>query len=229
MWKWNRKRTRTIVYELNPDPAPLYQDVLALGSLGAAVQAAALKQGLEVPVEAFLPLGLDFCLPHPLYGLIVQSGIPGRESLSVVASTHTRTRSWRIQGCEANQRIEGTTRELAEVALVTHEWRARTALTDIRRMAPFVELHTVDYRYLGVVHRGDTPDEPSVLLRVWTDANGYQREETFMASLTWEPTHVTSPIARPTYDPDPVEVDAATADRFLHRRIEYVNSKRHLK
>jgi hypothetical protein len=210
------KRKRPIVLDrdpsMYPDPAPLYPDVIALGNLGAAVHAAAVEQKLSLPVKAFLPMGED-AGANWLYGLTVQSGHRRRDILRITASWFTR--SWRIEGCESSQRIGGIATELAELARVAVAWRDRTPLADIRQVAPCLALHDVDYRYLGVVRNHDTDGEPSTVLRVWTDADGRQQEETYKRSLSWERTDRMSPNARPTYDPDPVEIDTATVERFV--------------
>lgn len=221
------KRKQPIVLEpdpaLYPDPAPLYPDVIALGSLSAAVRAAAVKQGLSIPPKVFRPIGRNTVSPNPLYGLTVHSRIRRREGLRVTALW--RQRRWLIEGGHANHRIEGTAPELAEVARVAHAWHDGTNLADIHQLAPFVTLQAVDYQHFGVVRDDDEPGEPSTVLRTWTDAGGRDHEETFTDSLTWEKSDRMSPMARPTYDPDPVEIDMATANRFIHRVTVHIRAE----
>ncbi len=206
------------------DPAPLYPDVIALGSLGAAVRVAAVEQKLSLPVEAFLPIGED-PRANSLYGLTVQSGHQRRDILRITASWLKR--SWTIEGCESSQRIDGVATDLAELARVAVAWRDRTPLADIHKVASSVALHDVDYRYFGVIRERDTDGEPSTVLRVWTDADGRQQEETYTRSLSWERTDRMSFNARPTYDPDPVEIDTATVERFVSRvRVHILESLR---
>jgi hypothetical protein len=222
------KRKRPIVLEpdpaLYPDPAPLYPDVIALGSLSAAIRAAAVKQGLSIPPKAFRSIGRDSVRPNQLYGHTVHSRIRRREGLRVTA--FWRRRKWLIEGGQANHRIEGTALELAEVARVAHAWHDGIALTDIPQLAPCVTLQTVDYRHFGVVRDDDEPAEPSTVLRIWTDAGGLDHEETFTDSLTWEKTDRMSPMARPTYDPDPVEINIATVDWFIHHVTQHIKAER---
>lgn len=210
-----------------PDPAPLYPDVIALGSLSAAVRAAAVEQGLSIPPEAFRSIGRDTVRPIPLYGLTVHSRIRRREALRVTALW--RQRRWLVEGGHANQRIEGATLDLAEVARLALAWYDGTALADIEQLAPCVTLLAVDYRHFGVVRDHDGPGEPSTVFRMWTDAGGFDHEETFTDSLTWEKTDRMSPMARPTYDPDPVAVDVATVDRFIHQVTEHIKAERRRK
>jgi hypothetical protein len=115
-----------------PDPAELYPEVAALGSLAAALRASAADLGLslgEVTADEKQPLR---------YALVGDSG-PLRDSLGVSAG-HTE-RIWSIgawgQGIEM---VRGRTRELSEVAKAAHAWLAGAALRDIQRAAPFVEL-----------------------------------------------------------------------------------------
>jgi hypothetical protein len=225
------KRKRPIVLErdpaIYPDPAPLYPDVIALGSLSAALRAAAVEQGLSIPSKAFRSIGRNSVSPNPLYGLTVHSGIRRREGLRVTA--FWRRRTWLIEGGHADHRIAGTAPELAEVARVAQAWHDGTALAAIHELAPWVTLEAVDYRYFGVVRDDDEPGQPSTVLRTWTDAGGSDHEETFTSSLTWEKSDRMSPMARPTYDPDPVEIDRATVERFIAHVTEHIKAERRRK
>lgn len=73
---------------------------------------------------------------------------------------------------------------------------------------------TIKYRYIGIYVTGI--DRPAGVLRVWTDADGQQREETFRSSLTWEPSEVLDPMARPDYDKY-VEIDEVILAGFLEQ------------
>lgn len=74
---------------------------------------------------------------------------------------------------------------------------------------------TINYRYIGIYVR-TVPDRPAGVLRVWTDADGQQHEETFRSSLTWEPSEVLDPMTRPNYKKY-IEIDEETLAGFLAR------------
>lgn len=80
---------------------------------------------------------------------------------------------------------------------------------------------TIRYRYIGI-YAGSTPiDRPAGVLRVWTDAHGQRREESFRSSLTWEPSDVLDPMARPDYD-EYIEINEVTVAGFIaqmHQRF----------
>jgi len=78
---------------------------------------------------------------------------------------------------------------------------------------------TIEYRYVGIFLDTRPPDRPVGVVRLWTDAAGEQREESFSASLTWEPSEVFSPMARPDYY-DYVEVDESMVNAFIERMHE---------
>lgn len=220
------KRKRPIVLE--PDPGIYRTRIPVSGchrsrSLSEAVRAAAKAQGLDLPRTSLKPLGRFYGTVVPEYGLTVRSRIRKRESLQVAA--YWNQRGWRIDGCHADHRMAGSAWDLAEVARVAHVWRTGTALADIHHIAPDVTLHPVTYRYFGIIRPEDVHGEPSTVLRTWTDARGSEREETFMASLDWVETDTMSPTARPTYDPDPVEIDSATVGRFIYRITDHVTAE----
>jgi hypothetical protein len=225
VWKWKRKRRNILAPDSarSYERALLYRDVIARGSLSAALRAAAANQRLTIPLEAFRPIGRVNIHPDPLFELTVHSRIQGREALRITAKWHQR--GWLIEGGHADHRIEGTVPELAEVARVAHAWHDGTALADIPPLAPCITLQVVDYRYLGVVRDYDESGKPSTVLRMWADAAGSDREETFTGSLTWEESFRMSDMARPTYDPDPVEIDKATVDWFVQTTTEHVNAE----
>ncbi|MFG2095694.1 DUF6193 family natural product biosynthesis protein [Streptomyces sp. NPDC048612] len=116
-----------------PDPAVLYPDVAAYGSLAAALQAAAESRLDAVPVTS-----RDTA---PLLHAAVASTLPHREPLEISAWWHER--QWSIRGTEPFQSltlIEGTTDDLAEVARAARAWHDGAALNDIRQAVPFVRL-----------------------------------------------------------------------------------------
>lgn len=114
-------------------PAVLYPDIVACGSLAAALQ-----------VEAEGCLGAAPATPSdsaPLLHATVGSTLPHREPLQVSAWRHERR--WSIRGTEPFQGmplVDGVTDELAEVARAARAWHDGAALDDIRRVAPFVHL-----------------------------------------------------------------------------------------
>ncbi|WP_238011395.1 DUF6193 family natural product biosynthesis protein [Dactylosporangium sp. AC04546] len=115
-----------------PDPADLYPDVAAMGSLAAALQAVAVDRGLslgEVVVHQ----------REPLRYASVLSTTPLREPLEVGAG-HIERR-WSINGWgQGIWLVSGTTQDLVEVVRAAQGWRDGTSLHDIRRSVPFVEL-----------------------------------------------------------------------------------------
>lgn len=116
-----------------PDPAVLYPDVAARGSLAAALRAAA-----DGRLDAALAASPD---SGPLLHESVASTLPHREPLRISASTHERR--WSIHGGEPFQGsclIDGDTDDLAQVARAAQAWHDGETLDDIRRAAPFVHL-----------------------------------------------------------------------------------------
>ncbi|MER7406855.1 DUF6193 family natural product biosynthesis protein [Streptomyces sp. NPDC000070] len=116
-----------------PDPAVLYPDVAARGSLAAALRAEA--EGCCGAVHVTSP---DLA---PLLHATVASTLPHREPLKISAWSHERR--WSISGAEQFQGmplIGGRTDDLAEVARAARAWNDGAALQDIGRAAPFVRL-----------------------------------------------------------------------------------------
>lgn len=114
------------------DPAALYPDVAAHGSLAAALRAAA-----DGHLEAVPAASPDSLL---LYGSVA-STLPHREPLRIDAST--RERCWSIRGGEPFQGmclVDGDTDDLAQVARAARAWQDGESLDDIRRAAPFAHL-----------------------------------------------------------------------------------------
>jgi len=130
-----------------PNLAALYPDVLAQGSLGAALLAIATEQELWFPVEASKSAS-------PARAA-VPSVFPHRGDLTISASQVERR--WSVRGTESAQGmalIEGSTQDLVQVARAANAWHAGTALVDLRQVASFVEL----------TGRFEVPDEDPVLL-----------------------------------------------------------------
>jgi hypothetical protein len=116
-----------------PDPAVLFPEVAAAGSLAAALQAVAVEQGLSVHVPV--------TESSSLYGVLVPTAVSHREDLQVSAS-HVERR-WFVRGCERDQGlalIEGDTLDLAQVARAMQAWHDGAPLADISKVAPFVKL-----------------------------------------------------------------------------------------
>lgn len=117
----------------HPDPAVLYPDVAARGSLGAALQALADEGGLSVPFTT--------AESTPLGYAVVESRLPHRKALLV--SSYVHERRWSIRGEESFQGmalVQGDTDDLAQIARAAQAWHAGAALSDIREAAPFVRL-----------------------------------------------------------------------------------------
>ncbi|MFI7411132.1 DUF6193 family natural product biosynthesis protein [Streptomyces sp. NPDC049627] len=115
----------------HPDPAVLYPDVAARGSLGAALQAFADESGLSVPFTA--------ADSRPLGHALVGSRLPHRKALLVSAYVHERR--WSVRGEESFQGmplVQGDTDDLAQIARAAQAWYEGAALSDIREAAPFL-------------------------------------------------------------------------------------------
>ncbi|GGQ87345.1 DUF6193 family natural product biosynthesis protein [Couchioplanes azureus] len=115
-----------------PDPADLYPDVAAMGSLAAALQAAAAEHGLS--------LGQVVADERqPLYYAGVTSATPLRKDLGVTAGAVERC--WVITGWgQGIWLIGGSTQHLTDVARAAQLWRDGVPLRDIEQAVPFVEL-----------------------------------------------------------------------------------------
>ncbi|WP_068924075.1 DUF6193 family natural product biosynthesis protein [Planobispora rosea] len=115
-----------------PDPADLYPDVAAKGSLAAALQEVAKEHGFVLGAAAADDT-------QPLLYASVPGATPLREDLGVSAGRISRY--WLINGWgQGTPLISGQTWELSEVAKVAREWRNGTPLRDIQQSASFVEL-----------------------------------------------------------------------------------------
>ncbi|MBT2879785.1 DUF6193 family natural product biosynthesis protein [Streptomyces albidoflavus] len=118
---------------LPPDPALLYPDVLARGSLAAALREAADGCLAALPDDALRPAG-------PLYAAGA-AAVPHRAPLTV--SAWAQVRRWSVAGEEPRQGmclVDGWTHDLAEVARAARAWRDGVPLEEVRRAAPFVHL-----------------------------------------------------------------------------------------
>ncbi|MFD9377857.1 DUF6193 family natural product biosynthesis protein [Streptomyces sp. NPDC059999] len=116
-----------------PDPAVLYPDIAAHGSLSAALRAVAGGRLDSIPMTG-PELGL-------LRGAKVGCTLVHRRSLRVSARHHERR--WSIWGSDSFASmalIDGTTDDLAEVAEAARAWHDGAELSEIRRAAPFVHL-----------------------------------------------------------------------------------------
>ncbi|XVU30336.1 DUF6193 family natural product biosynthesis protein [Actinoplanes sp. CA-054009] len=116
-----------------PDPAVLYPEVAARGSLSAALQTIAVELGLFIQVPEMES--------SSLYGALVSTTVAHRQSLEVSASRVERR--WFIRGRERDQNlalIEGDTLDLAQVARAAQAWHDGAALDEFPEVAPFVKL-----------------------------------------------------------------------------------------
>ncbi|MEV0649925.1 DUF6193 family natural product biosynthesis protein [Phytomonospora sp. NPDC050363] len=125
-----------------PEQSELYPDVLALGSLAAALQKVAVENGLELgDVEASQSM--------PLHWANVDSTTPRRDSLAIRAASERR--EWSVGGWGLGIELisGGWTEDLAAVAAVADAWRAGTPVVEIRRTWPFIKLN----------HRGEVAEQ----------------------------------------------------------------------
>ncbi|MFF3676154.1 DUF6193 family natural product biosynthesis protein [Streptomyces sp. NPDC002120] len=155
---------------IRPDPAALYPDVEAHGSLGAALRAVAQGRLASVPLTS----------PEadPLLAASVDCTLPYREPLRVSAYHHERL--WSIRGVASFDEmalVEGTTDDLAQVAEAARAWHDGVALSDICQAAPFV-------RQTG---RFDVPDlDPALLTESeWR----HLRTEANELEYPWQPAY----------------------------------------
>ncbi len=111
-----------------PDPAVLYPEVAAHGSLAAAIQALAAEQGLS--------LAMTVTPSDPLRHATVSSVLPHRGTLFVSAATFERR--WWVQGTADNgPLISGVTHDLRHVPEVVLGWVEGASLAEIGRVARF--------------------------------------------------------------------------------------------
>ncbi len=74
---------------------------------------------------------------------------------------------------------------------------------------------SIQYRYFGLLRPGDTPDDPSGVVRTWTDENGFPMEETYSFRLTWTRSDIFSPLSRSDYRI--VEIDESVVGPFIEQ------------
>jgi hypothetical protein len=111
-----------------PDPAVLYPEVAALGSLAEAIQTAATGQGVS--------LGMMATASDPLRHATMASVLPNRKAL-FVAAWHFE-RMWWVSGSANNGLlISGTTPDLHQLPKVLAGWAQGAALNDIADAASF--------------------------------------------------------------------------------------------
>jgi hypothetical protein len=114
------------------DLARHYPDAVALGSLAAAIEAAAARR--RRPLGAVRPSD-----GAPLTTALVASTTESRRELAVTAARTERR--FRIEGWGLGiWLVVGDTDDLDEVVEAAHLWRAGEPLHDIRRSVPFVRL-----------------------------------------------------------------------------------------
>ncbi|MCX5415756.1 DUF6193 family natural product biosynthesis protein [Streptomyces sp. NBC_00059] len=110
------------------DPAVLYPDVAAHGSLAAALQAAAADQGMSLPL-AVTP-------SDPLRHAMITSVVPHRHSSYISAWQHER--NWTISGSSNNRlMISGNTKDIRALPQVIRGWAEGASLDEIRQAATF--------------------------------------------------------------------------------------------
>ncbi|WP_405758002.1 DUF6193 family natural product biosynthesis protein [Streptomyces sp. NBC_01420] len=113
-----------------PDPAALYPEVAAHGSLAAALRAVA-AGGLDaVPLRS--------PEDEPLFDASAATTLPHREPLRISAWRFERR--WNIRGEDPFQSLallHGETDDLAQVARAVRAWHDGESLEDIHRVAPF--------------------------------------------------------------------------------------------
>ncbi|GAX54088.1 DUF6193 family natural product biosynthesis protein [Streptomyces olivochromogenes] len=117
----------------SPDLAALYPDIAAEGSLAAALQTVAARDGISVPFQV--------SESDPLLYAAVASTVPHRTVLGI--SGWVVERRWSIRGCEAFQGlalVDGWTEDLTQVVRAAQAWHEGAELADIQRAAPFVHL-----------------------------------------------------------------------------------------
>ena len=83
---------------------------------------------------------------------------------------------------------------------------------------------TIKYRYIGIYLDNTPRHRPAGVIRVWVDADGEQKEESFRSSLTWEPSDVFDPMARPDYR-DYIEVDETIVAGFIEQMRQRYGGK----
>ncbi|MFG2907739.1 DUF6193 family natural product biosynthesis protein [Kitasatospora sp. NPDC048286] len=111
-----------------PEPAVLYPEVAAHGSLAAALQAEAAAQGMSLPL-AVTP-------SDPLRHATITSVVPHRHSSYVTARHYER--NWTFWG-SSNDRLVicASTKDLRDLSQVIHGWAEGASLDEIGQAATF--------------------------------------------------------------------------------------------
>ncbi|MEY9875564.1 hypothetical protein ABH931_005068 [Streptacidiphilus sp. MAP12-33] len=111
-----------------PDPAVLYPEVAAHGSLAAALQAEAAAEGMSLPL-AISP-------SDPLRHATITSVVPHRHSGYISAWRHER--KWSIWG-SSNDRLMvcGSTEDIRDLPRVIRGWAEGASLDEIGQAATF--------------------------------------------------------------------------------------------
>ena len=111
-----------------PEPAVLYPEVAAQGSLATALQASAADQGLSLPMIA--------TPSDPLRHATIASVLPHREAL-FVAAWHFERRWWVSGSANNGILISGTTPDLHQLPNVIFGWARGASLDEIAQTATF--------------------------------------------------------------------------------------------
>jgi hypothetical protein len=123
---------RTARHEPAPADPGLYPDLVAAGSLAAALEVAAAEQGLNLGTV----LSND---SDPLRTAGVASTAPGREACWIFIGSESRW--FNINGlCRGVQLLSGSTSDLGELARAAAGWRKGAMLREIEEAAPFIEV-----------------------------------------------------------------------------------------
>ncbi|MFD9354720.1 DUF6193 family natural product biosynthesis protein [Streptomyces sp. NPDC060031] len=151
-----------------PDPAVLYPDVAACGSLAAALQTEGCLGGVPVTSPDSAPLDRA----------TIESTLPHREPLQISAWEHERR--WSIRGTEPFEGavlMDGETDDLAQLARAARAWHDGASLADIRQAAPFVHL----------TGRFEVPDlDPA---RLTESEWQYMRQQASELEYAWQQTY----------------------------------------
>ena len=155
--------------------------------------------------------------PGRRYHLTVHSRLRRREVLRAGAQRHRR--EWLLEGGQADHRLEGSVHELAEVARVAHAWHDGTALAVLSRCSPRASRCTPSRTGTSASFGTTTskPGEPSTVLAHLDHGRRRSPGGDLHGLVDLGKDVGMAPSARPTHDPDPVEIDRAVVTRFIHR------------
>ncbi|WP_439661810.1 hypothetical protein ACSHWB_10050 [Lentzea sp. HUAS TT2] len=87
----------------------------------------------------------------------------------------------------------------------------------VRERALQVVSSDEQYSYLAWVDQGSVPDDPTGLLRTWTTAQAFEREERYVAGSGWERSYVREDWQRGRHNGRFVQIDQATAEQIVQR------------